>query len=300
MKSAVSVSIPVATSTNWRDYLVLTKPTISMLVVVTALPSMLMGAHSIPTFEKLFSVLFGTWLASGSAAVFNHLIEQDSDHLMGRTNRRPLPAGRISTVAASLFAITLGVISTVMLYFGASPLSALLAVAANFFYVVVYTLFLKRRTDQNIVIGGAAGAVGPLIGWAAVSDHLGVVPWLLFLLIFLWTPPHFWSLALKYKEDYRSANIPMLPVTRGDTVTRKQILWYSLSLLPVVLAIAWLQGAGFFFWIVGTAMTLWLVWLAIVLNQLRTEAAAMRLFHVSCIYLLALFACLALDQLFIV
>jgi protoheme IX farnesyltransferase len=203
MKSAASVSIPVTSGATWRDYLVMTKPTISMLVVVTALPSMLMGAQTIPTFDKLFSVLFGTWLASGSAAVFNHLIEQDSDNLMGRTSRRPLPAGRISPVTATLFAIALGLISTVLLFFGASPLAALLAIGANAFYVVVYTMLLKRRTDQNIVIGGAAGAVGPLIGWAAVSDQLGIVPWLLFLLIFLWTPPHFWSLALKYKEDYR-------------------------------------------------------------------------------------------------
>jgi protoheme IX farnesyltransferase len=290
---------------SWRDYFQLTKPTISMLVVVTAVPAMLMPAMrgtgeigaSLPV---ALATLLGTWLASASASVFNHLLDHDVDMNMMRTRGRPLPSGRISNQKAFWFATFLGVTSWFVLNEYASPVSAWTAVAANAFYVLIYTAFLKRRTVQNIVIGGAAGAVGPLIGWAACTNDLGLVSawpaWALFAVIFLWTPPHFWALAIKYKADYAAAHIPMMPVVRGDAVTRWQMLLYTVSLVPAVGSLYWFGAAGLVYMIPSMLLTLlfvryaWRLWLT------GENSLAMPLFHYSCFYLFGIFGSLTADR----
>lgn len=296
---------PMATAT-WRDYFQLTKPTISMLVVVTAVPAMLMpvmrGTNTVgATLPVAMAALLGTWLASASASVFNHLLDHDVDMNMGRTRGRPLPSGRISNQRAFWFAAVLGLFSWVILDFLASPVSAWTAVAANAFYVLVYTAFLKRRTVQNIVIGGAAGAVGPLIGWAACTNDIGFVSawpaWVLFAIIFLWTPPHFWALAIKYKSDYAAAHIPMMPVVRGEAATRWQMLLYTISLVPAVGSLYWYGAAGMVYLIPSMLLTLLFVRYAWRLWRTGDSALVMPLFHYSCFYLFGIFGSLTVDRL---
>lgn len=283
---------------TWRDYFLLTKPTISMLVVVTAVPGFLLPLDStLPSPMVALAVVLGTWLASASAAVFNQFIDADIDAQMARTMQRPLPAGRVEQKTAFTLATFLGIAAFAMLYFFTTPLAAWVSVAGNLFYVLVYTMYLKRRTVQNIVIGGAAGAVGPLIGWAAVTGGLAWEAWALFLLIFLWTPPHFWALALKYKDDYARAKVPMMPVVRGDEVTRKQMFWYTLSLVPVVVSLAYPGQAGWLYLVPSLALTLWFVWLAWRLYRSHSNVEAMPLFHFSCLYLFGVFGALTLDKL---
>ena len=203
--------------TNTLRYLyAMTKPTICLLVVVTVVPSVFMAAESTPNLVLLFFACFGAGLCSASAAVFNQLVEADVDEHMNRTKARALPSGQITKANAMLFGLALGFLGFSCLYFFTKPLAAWVALAGHIFYVLIYTVILKPRTVQNIVIGGAAGAVGPLIGWASVSNTLAWPSWALFLLIFLWTPPHFWALAIRYKEDYAKASIPMYPVVFGE------------------------------------------------------------------------------------
>ena len=299
------VKTRISTAT-WRDYFQLTKPTISMLVVVTAVPVMLMpvmrGTNTVgATLPVAMAALLGTWLASASASVFNHLLDHDVDMNMGRTRGRPLPSGRISNQRAFWFAAVLGLFSWVILDFLASPVSAWTAVAANAFYVLVYTAFLKRRTVQNIVIGGAAGAVGPLIGWAACTNDIGFVSawpaWALFAIIFLWTPPHFWALAIKYKSDYAAANIPMMPVVRGEAATRWQMLLYTITLVPAVGSLYWYGAAGMVYLIPSMLLTLLFVRYAWRLWRTGDSALVMPLFHYSCFYLFGIFGSLTVDRL---
>lgn len=283
---------------SWRDYLQLTKPTISMLVVVTAVPGFLLPfSDRLPSPLLAFAVLFGTWLASASAAVFNHFVDADIDAFMTRTRARPLPSGRVSQKTAFAMATLLGLVGFFLLYFVTTPLAAWISVAGNAFYVLIYTMYLKRRTAQNIVIGGASGAVGPLIGWAAATGELSLAAWVLFALIFLWTPPHFWALALKYKEDYARAKVPMMPVVKGDHSTRWQMFLYTVSLVPTVASLTWMGHAGLIYLIPSMALTLWFCWLAWRLFRSKDNAAAMPLFHFSCFYLFGVFGALAVDRL---
>jgi len=280
----------------------LTKPTISVLVVFTAIPELLSKdaiakfSHPWAGFSFLVATLLGIFLASASSAVFNHIIDADIDVTMQRTRNRPVPSGAVSQNSAIIFGITLGVLSFIILYAGGSLLAALLALAANIFYAWFYTAVLKRRTDQNIVIGGAAGAIGPLIGCAAISNSLNLGAWLQFLVIFLWTPPHFWALALKYQNDYRRANVPMLPVTRGDEVTRKHIFLYTLTLFPVIIFM-WVRGDTT--WLGGPvlmATTAYFSFLAYRLYRSRDNSKSMSLFIYSCFYLFIVFGSLALER----
>ena len=277
----------------------MTKPTIGLLVVVTAVPTLFMAGAGFPGWGIVFAALVGTYLASSSAGVFNHLVDSDIDSVMDRTNRRPLPSGKVNKAVAGGFAAVLGIVSFLLLYYFASPLAAIIAVLANVFYVVGYTIYLKRRTVQNIVIGGAAGAVGPLIGWSAVSGDLGWPAWILFLIIFFWTPPHFWALAIKYKDDYARAKIPMLPSVKGDEVTRKNILVYTLLLIPVVYSLYHYEFAGLTFVIASMLFTLYFAFLAFRLFLSRKNKLAMPLFYYSCIYLFAIFGALTIDRLVI-
>jgi protoheme IX farnesyltransferase len=281
---------------SWMDFFQLTKPTISLLVVVTVVPGLLLAIPAqIPSMNLIMAALIGTWLASSSAAVFNHLVDADIDQQMVRTRKRPVASGRVPNAQAALFATTLGVFSVAILGILTTWMAAFIAVAANAFYVLFYTMYLKRRTVQNIVIGGAAGAVGPLIGWAAVNGQVGWPAWVLFAIIFFWTPPHFWALALKYKDDYAAAGVPMMPVVRGEDVTRKQMFLYTLCLIPLVVSISFFGAAGLIYLIPSLALTLYFVWLAWKLYRSRDNTHAMPLFHYSCLYLFGIFGSLMLD-----
>ncbi len=282
---------------SWRAYVPLTKPTITLLVVVTSVPTLLLAAHGFPSTGVALATLIGTYFASASASVFNHLLDADLDSVMNRTRGRPMPSGQVSPLGAFILGAVLGAASLVVLYVYTTPLAATVAFLANVFYVLIYTLCLKRHTDQNIVIGGAAGAVGPLIGWAAVTGNLGWPAWILFGVIFLWTPPHFWALALKYKRDYAAAGVPMLPVTRGDEVTRRHMFLYTLTLIPAVASLYVFGAAGLVYLVAGLVATLYFCWLAWRLYRAHDNVGAMPLFHYSCLYLFAVFGALTLDSL---
>lgn len=279
-----------------RDLIQMTKPTIGMLVVITAIPSMIMAAGQLPDPITGLATFFGTFLASSSSGVFNHLVDNTIDAAMRRTRGRPLPKGRVSQKTAILFATLLGILSFTILWRFTTPLAAWTSLAANFFYVVIYTMYLKPRTTQNIVIGGAAGAVGPLLGWAAISGSFSLEAWILFAIIFLWTPPHFWALAIKYRDDYRNAGVPMMPSVRGVKVTSDQMFYYTLSLIPAVVSLYLLGSVGLVYLVPSLLLTLYFCWLAYRLKQTQEVERAMPLFVFSCVYLFGIFGFLGLDR----
>jgi protoheme IX farnesyltransferase len=282
----------------WRDYVALTKPRIMSLLLLTAAAGMFAGARGVPDLGKLAALLVGGALASGGASALNHLMDRDLDALMGeRTAARPVAAGRVTPPRALEFGLVLSALSFVLLASVINPLTALLALAGNLGYVLVYTGWLKRTTPQNIVIGGAAGAIPPLVGWAAARGDLTLPALFLFLIVFFWTPPHFWALALLIKRDYAAAGIPMLPVVRGDRETARQILLYSLVLAAVtLLPFLWHSEGGLY---LGAAIVLnaCFIGLALALRRQLTRARAGRLFHFSLLYLALLFAALAINPL---
>ena len=296
MQTFDSTADTASVSVSWRSLVPLTKPTISMLVVVTLVPALLLASNGSPSLGLLVASLLGTFLASASAAVFNHLLDADLDIVMNRTRGRPVPSGQVSALAAFIFGSFLAVASLVILYVWTTPLAAGIALLANAFYVLGYTLCLKRYTDQNIVIGGAAGAVGPLIGWAAATGHLAWPAWILFAIIILWTPPHFWALAIKYKNDYAAAGVPMLPVTRGEENTRLQIFLYTLTLIPTIGALFIFGSAGWLYLSLGMGATLLFCWKAWILFKSHSSETAMPLFLYSCLYLFIVFGALTLDH----
>lgn len=214
------------------DYLSLTKPKIIILLLITTVCPMVLAHGAWVSGLELFWALLGGGLVSGSACAMNCIIERDSDRLMKRTLNRPMPQGRISVASATLFSIALGLLGVVILTVFFNPIAATIAIFGHFFYVYIYTLLLKRNTPQNIVIGGAAGAIPPLVGWAAITGSINLTALLLFLVIFLWTPPHFWALALVKNDDYKRAGIPMMPVVKGEKETHFQMLVYALLLIP--------------------------------------------------------------------
>lgn len=220
---------------HWRDYLEITKPKVVLLLVFTALVGMVLAVPGwLPLQESVFGLL-GIGMASASAAAINHVIDQRADAVMKRTARRPIPRGHLSSAQCLLFAGVLGVVSMVMLVVLVNPLTAVLTFFSLIGYAIVYTMYLKRATPQNIVIGGAAGAMPPVLGWAAVTGEVTAEPLLLFLIVFIWTPPHFWALAIHRRDDYAKVDIPMLPVTHGIPYTRLQILLYTVLLVIVSL-----------------------------------------------------------------
>ena len=266
-------------------------------MVVTIIPALLLASQGLPPLITSLAALVGTYLASASASVFNHLLDADLDQVMNRTRGRPVPSGLVSPQGAFTFGAVLGAASLVVLYTWTTPLAATVAFLANAFYVLGYTLCLKRYTDQNIVIGGAAGAVGPLIGWAAMTGTIGWPAWVLFAVIVLWTPPHFWALAIKYKNDYATANIPMLPVTRGDESARRHIFIYTLTLIPPIISLFTFGAAGPFYLVTSLGATLYFCWKAWQLYAKHDNSGAMPVFHYSCLYLFAIFGSLTIDRL---
>jgi heme o synthase len=280
----------------WRDYVTLTKPRIMSLLLVTGFCGMIAGAHGWPGTTRAVAATIGLALACGGASALNHVLDRDIDPLMGeRTKRRPVASGRVPASRALEFGLALSALSFVLLASTVNVLTAVLALAGNLFYVLVYTRWLKRTTPQNIVIGGAAGAVPPLVGWAAATGHLPLAAWLLFAIVFVWTPPHFWALALLIKDAYANANVPMLPVVRGERETARQIVLYSFVLLGVTLLPWAAGGAGLGYVAAALGPGGVFVYLAERLRRDTTPRRASLLFHYSLLYLALLFAALALD-----
>src|SRR5271168_132724 len=230
-------------------YIALTKPRIIELLLVTTLPTMVVAQRGVPPIWLMAATLAGGALAAGGANAINMVVDRDIDRLMNRTKNRPLVTGAMTPTAALVFALALEVVAFVELWLAVNLLSAVLAISATLFYVFVYTLWLKRRSTQNIVIGGAAGAVPVLVGWAAVTNSLSWAPVVLFAIIFIWTPPHFWSLAVRYKEDYRAASVPMLPAVATFKRTAREILLYSVALVGVSLLLAAVASLGWIYMI---------------------------------------------------
>jgi protoheme IX farnesyltransferase len=278
-------------------FVALTKPRIIELLLVTTVPAMIVAARGWPRWTLILATLVGGTLAAGGANAINMFVDRDIDAVMHRTRGRPLVTGAVSPLAAIVFALCLEVAAFVELWVTVNPLSAVLAIGAMLFYVFVYTLWLKRTSTQNVVIGGAAGAVPVLVGWAAVRDSVGWAPIVLFVLMFVWTPPHFWALAIKYRDDYRSVHVPMLPAVATLERTARRIFCYTLLVVAVSLVFAWTAGMGWLYWV--SAALLGAVFAALALDLLRrpTEAAAMRLFQWSITYVTLLFAAMAVDQL---
>ena len=276
-------------------YLELTKPRISLLVMVTAVPALLLAGGGVSDPLRFWGTLVGTVLAAGSAASFNHYVDRDIDALMRRTRTRPLPAGVLPPRDALVVGFTLAALAWAVLSACANGLAAAIAMASIVYYAVVYSMWLKRRTPQNIVIGGGAGASAPLIAWAAMTGRVELTAVLLAAIVFLWTPPHFWALALYRRDDYLRANLPMLPVTHGEAETRRQILLYSLVLVPVTLAVAPLGGAGPLYWLPAAIMGGLFIYFAFILWRSAETAHAVRLFRYSILYLFLVFAFMAAD-----
>jgi heme o synthase len=298
MTVPVTVARPV--SDVVRGYVALTKPRIIELLLVTTVPTMVVAANGIPGLWLIVATLIGGTLAAGGANAFNMVIDRDIDAVMQRTKNRPLVTGVMTPRAAALFAAGLEVLAFVVLTLWVNVLSAWLALAATAFYVIVYTLILKRRSKQNIVIGGAAGAVPVLIGWAAVTDSLGWTPFLLFLVIFIWTPPHFWALAVRYRDDYQAAHVPMMPVVASLRRTTLEILVYSVVLWALTMLIGPAAHLGWVYALSATVLGGLFAFYALRLyHHARTDRAdvgeAMRLFHFSITYLSALFILMAVD-----
>jgi protoheme IX farnesyltransferase len=281
---------------SWRDYVALTKPRIMVLLLITGFCGMLVGARGWPGTATALAAMAGLGLACGGASALNHVLDRDIDPLMGaRTRRRPVASGRVAPSRALEFGLALSALSFVLLASAVNVLTAVLALVGNLFYVLVYTRWLKRTTPQNIVIGGAAGAMPPLVGWAAATGDVTVAALLLFAIVFVWTPPHFWALALLIKDAYANARVPMLPVVRGERETARQIVLYSLVLVGVTLT-PWAWGsAGLGYVAAALALGAVFVWLAERLRRDVTPRRAMLLFHYSLLYLALLFAALALD-----
>jgi heme o synthase len=286
---------PVEGSVAWRDYVTLTKPRIMTLLLLTAACGMVVGAHGLPGAATFAATMTGLALACGGASAFNHLIDRDIDRTMSRTDRRPVASGRVTPPRALEFGLALSAASFVLLGAAVNLATALLALVGNLFYVFVYTRWLKRSTPQNIVIGGAAGAVPPLVGWAAATGRLTLPALVLFLIVFVWTPPHFWALALLIKREYQAAGVPMLPVVRGDAEAARQILRYSAVMVAVTLlpAAAGVSGWGY----VAAALLLGGQFLLLA-RRLAHDPVPKRagaLFHYSLLYLALLFVAMAAD-----
>ncbi len=295
MSETVTLSRP-AERPGWRDFLELCKPRVVLLMLLCAVVGMLLASPGLIPLDLLVYTIAGIALVAGSAAAINHIADAQIDARMARTQNRPIATGRVSAWQGVTFSAITGLVGLTILYTLVNPLTAWLNLASWVGYGLLYTLFLKRATPQNIVIGGLFGAAPPLFGWTAVTNSIDPGGLLLVLIIFAWTPPHFWALALERKEEYREVNIPMLPVTHGDAYTRLHILFYTLilvaiSLMPfaigmsglIYLAGALLLGAGFIYW-------------AVVLLRNRNPAAPMETFKYSIVYLMALFMVLLLDH----
>jgi protoheme IX farnesyltransferase len=288
--------LAVVSAGGWRDFLELTKPKVSLMIVFTAVVGMVLASPGrVPLAALLFGGI-GIALASASAAAFNHVLDRRIDAQMARTRNRPLPTGHMIGSQAVAFASLLGASSMLVLWFGVNPLTAALSFGSLIGYALVYTLWLKRATPQNIVIGGAAGAAPPILGWAAVTNHVDSQALLLFLIIFTWTPPHFWALAIARRDDYAKVGIPMLPVTHGIAFTRLQIVLYTI-LLVISTLLPYLTGmSGFIYLAAALALDARFMYYVLRLNRGKHPELAIQTFRFSITYLMLLFAALIVDH----
>ena len=288
--------VAAAAASRWRSFYELTKPRVVMLIVFTSIVGTLLAVPGMPPIDALIFGNLGIGLAAASAAVVNHVLDERIDALMSRTKRRPLPTGKLTSRSALVFAALLAAASMLILWLLVNPLTAMLTFASLIGYAVIYTVWLKRATSQNIVIGGAAGAAPPVLGWAAVTNSVEANALLLFLIVFVWTPPHFWALAIARKDEYAKAGIPMLPVTHGVAFTRLQVLLYTVLLVAVTLMpfVTGMSGLIYFAAaLVLNGMFLFHAW------QLKVSERAhlpMKVFRFSITYLMWLFAALLVDH----
>mgnify|MGYP006420242461 FL=1 len=279
------------------DYIALTKPRVMSLLLVSAIAGAFLGAGSTPTFEVIIAVLIGGALASGGAASLNMAYEGELDQRMGRTKNRPVAEGRISVLAAVIFGVVLNIISFVLLALMTNVLAASLAIAGTILYFGLYTVILKRTTTQNIVLGGAAGAVPPLVGYAAATGSIDLAAWYMFIIVFFWTPPHFWALAIMIKDDYAKAEIPMLPVIRGVEYTTVQIMLYSVILSGLTIVFGVLSPILSWIYMIGaSALCLAFLWYALKLIKAPDRPAAISLYKYSLLFLALFFVLIMVDS----
>ncbi|MEM6998790.1 MAG: heme o synthase [Pseudomonadota bacterium] len=283
-------------SVSWRDYYTLCKPNVVALIVFTAIVGMFLAAPTMVPWDTLLFGTIGIGLASASAAAINHVVDHRIDSIMARTKKRPLPKGNVSVINAVIFAWFLGTISMGILAFLVNPLTAALTAVSLIGYGFIYSMYLKRATPQNIVIGGAAGAAPPVLGWTAVTGSLDPNSLLLFLIIFAWTPPHFWALAIYRREEYKEVDVPMLPVTHGVEFTRLHILLYTIIMSIVSLLPYLVQMSGFFYLICSVMLNAGFLYYAVRMQFDHNDRLAMQTFSYSIIYLMLLFAALLVDH----
>lgn len=296
MKTA-NMANPIASfAAHWRDYLEITKPKVVLLLVFTAMVGMALAVPAWPPMKEAFFGLLGIGLASASAAAINHVIDQRNDAKMGRTKNRPLPQGHLTTSQCLVFAFALGIVAMIMLVLLVNPLTALLTFLSLIGYAVVYTVYLKHATPQNIVIGGAAGAMPPVLGWAAVTGEVTAGALLLFLIVFIWTPPHFWALAIHRKEDYAKVDIPMLPVTHGVAFTRLQILLYTVLLIVISIFPYLIRMSGLLYLIAALILGLLFLYHVIKMFNESNEKQPIKTFVFSINYLMWLFGIMLIDH----
>ena len=291
----VALPRPVSLGTRVGAYVALTKPRIIELLLITTLPTMILAERGLPGVWLMVATLLGGALAAGGANAINMYVDRDIDKLMHRTAKRPLVTGVIAPRNALIFAITLEIVAFVELWAWVNLLSAVLAVSATLFYVFIYTLWLKRTSKQNIVIGGAAGAMPVLVGWAAVTNSLAWAPVVLFGVIFLWTPPHFWALAVKYKDDYEAAHVPMMPVVATFRRTATEIIAYTVAMVALTLVLAPVAHLGAVYVVSAAVLGFGFVVMAVRLWIQATPKASMQLFSYSITYLTLLFVMMAVD-----
>jgi len=286
----------VVYASSWRDYLELTKPRVVALIMLTAIIGTLLATPGLPPLDALIFGNLGIALSAASAAAINHLLDRRIDARMARTRKRPLPTGHLSPTRALVFALSLGVASMIILVAFVNVLTAVLTFSSLIVYAVVYTVWLKRATPQNIVIGGAAGAAPPVLGWVAVTGHVDAHALLLFLIIFAWTPPHFWALAIARRHDYAKADIPMLPVTHGVEFTRLHVLLYTV-ILCIVTLLPYMTGmSGLLYLGIALVLDARFLWQAIELKVTGRDELPMRMFRFSITYLMWLFLGLLADH----
>lgn len=284
------------TSLSWQNYLELCKPKVVALIVFTAIVGMLLAVPGMPPLGNFIYGTLGIALAASSAAAINHYIDHKADAEMARTQNRPLPKGELSTKNVLIFACSIGLISMLMLTFLVNPLTAILTFLSLIGYAIIYTVYLKRMTPQNIVIGGAAGAAPPVLGWCAITGEVHPYSLLLFLIIFVWTPPHFWALAIARRDEYAKVEIPMLPVTHGTEFTRLHILLYTVLLLIVTL-LPYLTGmSGLIYLATAVPLGLGFIYFAILMRYRKDDRTAMKTFGYSILYLMIMFAALLIDH----
>lgn len=276
-------------------YIALTKPRIIELLLITTVPTMVLAEKGWPSWGLVIITLIGGTLAAGGANAINMVVDRDIDRLMERTKNRPLVTGLVQPRGALIFALSLEVAAFAVLWAGANLLSAVLALSATLFYVFVYTLWLKRTSRQNIVIGGAAGAVPVLVGWAAVQNSLAWEPFVLFIAIFLWTPPHFWALAIRHADDYRAAQVPMLPSVTTMEETVRHMVAYTVVLAAATIALGPLADLGILYLVVSIVLNLAFIGGTVGLGRQPTPARSMRLFAFSITYVTLLFVAMAVD-----